>query len=110
MTEQELNIIVKLKNHHRGKERAIHFKELAINLRLNDRELRDTIANLITDHQIPIGSSQEGYFYITNDDDYQLAHSELISRIKKLARRAKGMRLGYAKSKQYEEPKQLVML
>jgi hypothetical protein len=110
MSQLEHSIIEYLKSYHKGSGRAIHFKDLAEYFEINERELRNLIADLITDWQIPIGSSQSGYFFIDNDGDFTLAYAELISRIKKLARRAKGMRIGYMKSRQIEKPKQLVML
>lgn len=110
MNQLELNIIVYLKNHCRGKENAEHFKKLAEYFELNERELRDIIAHLITDYQLTIGSGQEGYYWICTDDEFSQAYNELMSRVKALAKRAKGLRIGYLKSKQYEEPKQLELL
>jgi hypothetical protein len=110
MNQLEHSIIDYLKSHHRSKGNAIHFKDLAEYFEINERELRNIIADLITDWQIPIGSSQTGYFFINNDSDFTLASSELLSRIRKLSKRHKGMRIGYIKSRQIEKPKQLVML
>lgn len=100
MTNLEYKIINELKTNRRGKERAIHFRRLAIDFELNERELRDIIAHLITDYQLPIGSGQEGYYWISNDDEFAQASNELLCRIRKLSRRHKGLRLGHMKSKQ----------
>ena len=107
MNELEIKIINELKGLHRGKDNAIHYKCLALTLNVNEREVRSIIADLITLQHIPIATSQEGYWWIDSKDEYDIAHGELLSRIKKLSKRAKGLRLGYYNS---IEPKQLVML
>jgi len=108
MTETEQRILIHLKNHHRSAERAITYRKLSLELGINSRELRYCVANLVTDGAL-IASSQEGYWWISNDEEYQLAHDELIGRIKKLSRRAKGLRIGY-KLKQEIKPKQLQLI
>jgi len=106
----ETEIAYKLKTYHRGKANAIHYKRLAMELIINERIARQVVADLITDKQLPIASSQEGYWWIDCEDDFRLAHAELISRIKKLSKRAKSLRLGYMKSKQEEKPRQLELV
>ncbi len=91
MNDLEIKIINELKGLHKGRDNAIHYKRLALTLNLNERELRSIIADLITLQHIPIATSQEGYWWIDSKDEYELAHAELISRIKKLSRRAKGL-------------------
>lgn len=86
MTQQELDITNYIKGRCKGKQNAETFSHLSLILGIEERELRNTVAELITNYQIPIGSSQTGYFYIDNDDDYRLAHREIISRIKKLSK------------------------
>jgi len=110
MNDNELRTINYIRNYHRGRSNAITYKDLAFQLEINDREVRDIVSTLVTDYQVPIGASQEGYFYIIGDEEYRIAHSELISRIKALSRRAKGLRLGYIKSKQEIKPKQLSLV
>ena len=111
MNNLELSIIVKLKNHHRGKDNAIHYKDLASALDINERELRDIVSNLVIDDKACIGSnSTDGYFYIETDEEYQHTRNEIMSRIKKLARCAKGLRLSRAFDKQFDKPKQLNLL
>ena len=91
MEEQILNYI---KHFHRGRQRAITYKELAKVLRINERELRNVIALLVTKGE-PIGASQEGYFWITSNDEYQIARAEIISRIDKLRQRLNGLEKGW---------------
>jgi hypothetical protein len=108
MNELELTIINHLKTWHKGKGNAIHYKNLAEIFELHERELRDIVADLITDYEIPIGSSQVGYWWIANHEEYKEAHDELIARMKKLSRRAKGLRHGFEKSQldyKFEQPK-----
>ena len=91
MEEQILDYI---KRWHRGRQRAITYKELAKVLKLNERELRNVVALLVTKGE-PIGASQEGYFWITCEDDYQIARAEIISRIDKLRQRLEGLERGW---------------
>ena len=110
MNSLETEIAYKLKNFHKGRGNAIHYKRLAIVLDINERIIRQIVADLITDKQLPIASSQEGYWWIDCEDEFKLAHSEIINRIKALSRRAKGLRIGYMKSRQEEKPRQLSMI
>jgi len=110
MLNNTINIGVEIKKYHKGADNAITYKDLAAKLNINEREVRDIVSTLVTLYQAPIGSSQQGYFYISNDEEFRLAHSELISRIKALAKRAKALRLGYARSKQEYKPRQMELL
>ena len=111
MNSKEIEIAYKLKNYHRGKESAITYKNLAYVLDLNERELRNIVADLVTYRQLPIATdSQAGYYWINSDDEYQHAYNEIMSRVRALARRAKGLRIGYLKSKQEIKPKQLELV
>lgn len=110
MNEIETKTYNFIKIRCKGKYQAQTYKHIAFYLSINERELRDVVSRLITDYQIPIGTSQEGYWYLDNDEEYRLAHAELISRIKALAKRAKGLRIGYIKSRQEVKPKQLTFV
>jgi hypothetical protein len=110
MNELEIKIINELKYYHRGKGNAIHYKHLALTLNLNERELRFVIADLITNRHLPIATSQEGYWWIDSDDEYQQASGELMCRIRKLSARHRGLRLGYIREKQDYKPKQLTFV
>lgn len=104
MNDNEFTILRILQ---KNKGWAVTYKSLSLISRINEREVRAAIANLVTEYQVPVGSSQCGYFLIENDEQFKLAHAELICRIKKLSKRAKSLRLGWQKSKQLEKPKQL---
>jgi len=110
MNEIEIKVKEYIKRKCYGKENSETYSHLAFYLNLNEREVRDIVSTLVTLYQAPIGSSQQGYFYISNDEEFRLAHSELISRIKALAKRAKALRLGYARSKQEYKPRQMELL
>jgi hypothetical protein len=111
MTNNETIILSRLRKYHRGKECAITFKRLSYLTGINQREVRMCVAELVTYHEQPIaGTSDAGYYVISSKEEYDHASNELMSRIRKLSKRHKGLRHGYMKSKQYEKPKQLVML
>jgi hypothetical protein len=104
MTYNEEKIINYLKLFHSGKGNAITYRDLALDLKINARELRDAVSLLVTDSIAPIasvstGSSAGGYFYIQTEDEYTQARNELMSRIKKLAKRAKGLRRCWEKQR-----------
>ncbi len=110
MNELEHRILTHLKNHHRGSNNAITYKALSVELQINSRELRYAVANIVTNCEGCIGSnSVSGYFFIIDDEDYQYCHDELISRIKKLSRRAKGLRISYMLRKEIK-PKQMQLI
>ena len=91
MEEQILDYI---KRWHMGRQRAITYKELAKTLQINERELRSVIALLVIKGEL-IGASQEGYFWITSEEEYQIARAEIISRIEKLRLRLDGLERGW---------------
>jgi len=108
LNSQEAEIVEYLKNYCYGIEHAISNDNLARKFNMDKRTMRNLITNLITNHNVPIGSSSTNYtgiFYCVSDEDYEIAHRELISRIKKLSRRAKGLRLGY-----FSKVKQLTLI
>jgi len=108
MNETEYRILTHLKNHHRSSERAITYKLLSAELHINSRELRYAVANLVSNGEGCIGTdSVSGYYYISDDDELDYCHSELVSRIKKLSRRARGLRRARMYDKQEIKPKQL---
>jgi hypothetical protein len=112
MNSLELKIIVKLKNHHRGKDRAITYKQLAWLLGIEPRHLRSLVSEIIKSGQAPICStSDSGYFFPENEDEFNHAQNEDLSRIKELAKKHRGRRRAWTTYKeQYREVKQLVML
>lgn len=110
MNQNEITILNKLKNFHKGKDQAITYKDLARRTGINEREVRSSVAALVTCYQQPIASSSEaGYYFINSQEEFDHARNELMSRIKKLSRRIKGLRIGYQKSKQEVKPYQEVM-
>jgi len=91
---EEEKILNYIKRWHRGVSGATTYKELSEKLKINSRELRNAVAHLVTEGAL-IGASQEGYFYITNTEEYNLARAEIISRIDKLRQRLEGLERGW---------------
>ncbi len=69
-----------LKNHHTGKERAIHSKELEDRFLLSGRSLRRVIGSLRLDG-VAICSNENGYFYAGNQTEI----NDTIGRLTELA-------------------------
>jgi len=87
-------------DYHKGIEHSITNKRLADRFQLNERTLRQIITKLIVVNLIPIGScstNHSGIFYINDDTDFKIASDELMSRIRKLSKRHKSLRIGYYK-------------
>ena len=109
MNENEIIILNKLKKHS-GAVSAITYKNLAFLTGINEREVRLCVANLVTEYQCPIATTSDaGYYWLSNDEEYLHASNELMSRIRKLSKRHKGLRIGYGKSKQTVKPLQEVL-
>jgi len=104
MTQIQHRLINYLKEYCYGKDRAITFRRLALRLDINSRELRRIVSDIVVNGIAPIGSnSKDGYFYISNEEEYGWAREELFSRIRKLSKRCKGLRIGWTLEK--EKPK-----
>ena len=110
MTNLETEILYYIKNNHFSKGNAIHFKDLAVKLDLNEREVRLCVAELVTHYEQPIAGTDAGYYFIASQEEYDHASNELMSRIRKLSQRHKGLRNGYLISKQETKPKQLQLV
>jgi len=111
MTQTQHRLINYLKEYCFGKDRAITFRRLALKLGINSRELRRIVAHIVINEIAPIGSnSKDGYFYISNEDEYKWAREELFSRIRKLSKRARGLRIGWSDEKEKIKPKQLELM
>jgi len=107
MNDNELKILNYIKDRCKGQQHAETYGHLSLILGIEERELRSTVADLVTVYQVPIGTGQDGYWWLSCDEEYRQAHKELIERMKKLSRRAKGLRLGFERSKQdykFEQP------
>ena len=106
----ENDIATYLYEYHKGIDNAVSNSRLANKFQLGERRLRQIITKLIVVNLIPIGSrstNHSGIFYINDDDEFKIASDELLSRIKKLSKRHKALRIGYYKR---IENKQLVLI
>ena len=92
-----------------GGDLPITYKSIAWSTGINKREVRSIVAHLVTDHHICIcTTSSGGYFLATTHEEFDEAHRELISRVKKLSKRAKGLRLGYNENVRRDEQLTLI--
>ena len=111
MTQTQHRLINYLKEYCYGKDRAITFRRLALRFDINSRELRRIVADIVVNGIAPIGSnSKDGYFYIKDENEYKWAREELFSRIRKLSKRCKGLRLSWSNEKEKVKPKQLELI
>ena len=95
---KEAEIAEYLYEYHRGISHAVSNKRLTEAMGLDERTSRDIVAKIITVDHIPIGScstNHTGIFFCNSDEDYKIASDEDMSRIKKLAMKHKGRRLGW---------------
>jgi len=96
MTYEEQTVLNHLKRWHLGRARAITYKNLARVLKMDSRTLRDIVARLVADHNALIAStSSDGYFYIQTEEELNHAKNEIISRVRKLAARKRGLVKGW---------------
>src|SRR4030042_5765845 len=87
-----------LKNYCECIYHAISNEALASKFDVDKRTLRGMITHLITEHGIPIGScskNHSGIYFITSQQDFDIASRELMSRIRKLSKRYKCVRLNW---------------
>ena len=99
-----------LLEYHKGIGNAISNKRLADRFNLDERTLRQIIVKLIVKEGIPIGSSSKnhsGIFFISSESEFKIASDELLSRIKKLSKRHKALRMAYKNYKNELLNKQL---
>jgi len=97
----------------KGINNAISNKRLARCFNLEERRLRQIITKLIVINLIPIGSrstNHSGIFFIDNESEFKIASDELLSRIKKLSKRHKALRIAYSGYKNEIENKQLQLI
>lgn len=102
-----------LYEYHKGIENAISNSRLADRFNLDERTLRQIIVNLIIKEGIPIGScsvNHSGIYFIASEEDFLIAYRELISRVKKLARRTRALKRAYNNYKNKIENRQLQLI
>ena len=107
---KEAEIADYLYKYHRGISHSVSNKRLAEAMGLDERTLRDIVAKIITVDHIPIGScstNNTGIYFCDSDTDYKIASDEDMSRIKKLAMKHKGRRLGWQEWKSDIKAEQL---
>ncbi len=81
MTYEEKKLTDNLRRWHRGKHNAIHHRDLAKQMKMNPRSLRQLLNHLVVSHKVPIGStSSAGIFYIKDFSEWEHCNRELKSR------------------------------
>ena len=97
-------LISKLEN---GKNNAKHAlkleKELSLDIGNTQETTRNLIRNAIVNHNIPIGSSQAGYFLVDTEAELDNVVQSLQKRIKGLQDRIDGIQNGWEKRKSSRE-------
>jgi len=102
-----------LYEYHKGIGNAVSNSRLAYKFQLGERRLRQIITKLIVVNLIPIGSrstNHSGIFFISNESEFKIASDELLSRIKKLSKRHKALRIAYKNYKNELLNKQLQLI
>jgi len=100
----EQKITYHIQRWHLGKNRATTFKNLSLALHVPQRELREQVAHLVSEHrQLIATTSDAGYYWIQDQSEYEHTRAELLSRIKKLAARLDGLDLGWREKNQGQQ-------
>ena len=74
MTPTERHVLTCLQAFHQGRRRGVRTGDLARELGLSRRHLREVIAALVRVHEQPIGSTTEhGTFWVVDSEDQRLA-------------------------------------
>ena len=93
MTERDKAILNYLKKNHKGRDKAVHSKELESRFDICGRSLRRTVGQLRRNHY-PICSSDNGYFYGSNQTEI----NETVCWLDELVINISGARTGLLKS------------
>lgn len=93
MTQRDKEILDYLKKNHKGKQKAIHSKELEVRFNLCGRSLRRTVGRLRRD-RYPVCSSDDGYFYGVNQSEV----NDTVCWLDELVMNISGARAGLLRS------------
>lgn len=85
MTQNQKMIFELLKEFHRGEAKAIKSKAISQIIKLNDRSVRATVRGL-RELGLPIGSSANGFFYISNRKEFKETVGHLTRRARDIFR------------------------
>jgi len=104
--EIEYKLVFYLLNHigfYLGRERAIKKDDLARQLNISTRDLRDIKRDVVIKYKIPIGSTRDGYFIAVRKDEIELfikyykslitKHAEIIRSYKDIIKNINQLKL-----------------
>jgi len=104
--EIEYKLVFYLLNHisfYLGRERAIKKDDLARQLNISTRDLRDIKRDVVIKYKIPIGSTRDGYFIAVKKDEIELfikyykslitKHAEIIRSYKDIIKNINQLKL-----------------
>jgi len=97
-----------LRNYKRKFKIPIHRNELLALIKLeypyklSDRALRKTVENMVKEGGYPIGTSEEGYFWIENNEDLEKAIRPLEKKALSILERKKKLVENWQKNYQME--------
>jgi len=95
-----------LYEYHKGIGNAVSNSRLAYKFQLDKRTLRRIITKLINKCGVPIGSSSHhGIFFISSDEECEIAKAELRSRIEELEIREANIDMNWSNYKNYSNYK-----
>src|SRR3989339_458106 len=102
MLSPEQKIIEILKSY--SSHSPLRREDLLIKLRdagitLSDRKMRDIVARMVIDGHEPIGSNDEGYFYIHSEEDLREAKKELEAKAASIAVRRNCLERNFQESR-----------
>ncbi len=83
MNNTEIKLIDFLEQECKGEENAVPKNWLAKYFCISTRELRRLKSDIVLKYKVPIGSTNEGYFYAKDDHEIMHIRSEYVSRIRK---------------------------
>ena len=102
----ENDIATYLYEYHKGIGNAVSNSRLAYKFQLDKRNLRRIITKLINKCGVPIGSSSHhGIFFISSDEECEIAKAEFRSRIEEFEIREANIDINWSNYKNYSSYK-----
>jgi len=71
----------------------------SVGIMISDRKMRDIVARMVIDGHKPIGTNDDGYFYIHNEEDLREAKKELEAKAQSIAVRKNCLERNFQESR-----------